>query len=60
MMTKVIKIELEIEDDEFEELMEHELIQGDLHSFLFADLCQNYGMGFLTHFSIGKVNKERE
>lgn len=51
-MSKIIKIELEMDDDEYAEFLEGDLVQGDLSNFLFAELCQNLGMGFLTSISV--------
>lgn len=56
MTTKVITIELTLDQDEYDELMEHEHVQGNLNEFLFAELCQNYGMGMLTNLTV--VDKE--
>ncbi len=51
-MSKIITLRFEIEDDEYNELMEHEFVQGDLSSFVFAELCQNYNFGFLIECSV--------
>ncbi len=47
-MGKIIKIELEMDNGDYIEFLEGGLVQGDLSNFLFAELCQNLGMGFLT------------
>lgn len=51
-MSKIITLRFEIEDDEYNELMEHEFVQGDLSNFVFAELCQNYNLGFLIECSV--------
>ena len=51
-----LTIVLEIEDDEYVDLMNHDLIQGDLHEFLFAELCQNWGMGMLTQITVENID----
>lgn len=52
---KQITITLDLDYDEYEELMENELVQGDLNSFLFALLCQDYSMGILTALNVEDV-----
>lgn len=47
-MAKKVTLEFSFDDDEFEEFMEGEYVQGDLSSWVFAEMCQNQGFGFLT------------
>lgn len=55
-MSKIITIQLEIEDDELQEFINN---YGDLQDFVFGELCQNYGLGFLFALSINdKQNKD--
>lgn len=51
-MSKIITIELEIEDDEFKEFMSREDVQGNFGEWVFGEICQNHGLGFMTSFSI--------
>lgn len=52
---KRITIELEIDEEEYNEFMEGEEVQGDLRNWLFAEICQNHGLGFLSDLTVEDV-----
>jgi len=49
---KIVTMTFEFEDDEFEEFMEKEDVSGQLHDWLFAELCQNNSFGMLTDLKV--------
>lgn len=51
-MAKIIKLEFELENDEFEDLMDNDSVRGRLSDFVFEKFCQRWGMGFVTHLEV--------
>lgn len=57
-MSKVITVKYEIEDDDFNEIMKHDLVQGELGDF-FNCVLDNYFEGtMLIAFLIEDVTDE--
>ena len=54
-MKKVV-IVVEFEDDELEEFIE-DTCHGDLREWVFGELCQNQGMGFLTNLQVVDIEE---
>lgn len=51
-MTKIVTMTFEFEDEDFEEFLRKDEVQGDLRSWVLGEICQNQGFGFFTSFSV--------
>lgn len=59
-MSKVIQLEFELNNIEYAALMEHEKVRGRLSNFVFVEICEKFGMGFITKFNIEEKEDEQE
>lgn len=55
-MGKRITLVLELEDEDYEDFINQDEVNDDLHNWFFAELCQNHGLGFLTECSVEYID----
>ena len=50
-----ITIQLDIEEDDYNEFLSNN--GGDLNEWIFGEICQNQGLGFLTDLKVRTVKE---
>jgi hypothetical protein len=49
---KIITMQFELTDEEYGEFLDQEEVNGNLREWVFGEICQNQGFGFLTSLTV--------
>lgn len=53
-MAITVDLTFDFEEDDYAEFLARPDVQGDLNAWIFGELCQNQGFGFLSDMKVTK------
>lgn len=54
---KQVTMVFEMDDEEYDEFLDREDVQGNLRDWVFGEICQNQDFGFLTSLKVEDIDQ---